>query len=133
MDTILKRMITLIETEYPNEDINDCQIVCKLINENFGTDFTVNDIMNHYIISLDEHELKIAKGELKNLNDPDMQYNTVNIPITCIGNGVISNIDGSAYNINRPNLVGRGLYISASLQVELEMSGNSTLILFKNR
>jgi len=58
-------LITLIETEFPDEDVNDVENLRQLLNREFGTEFTHNDIVNHYIVSMEEED---ARLQYKHLN-----------------------------------------------------------------
>jgi len=61
----LDALITLIETEYPNEDTNDIENLINLLESEFGVRFSKEDIINHYVISMEEED---ARLQYKHLN-----------------------------------------------------------------
>ena len=61
----LGALIALIEMEYPNEDTNDINTLRRLLVIEFGEVFTHEDIINHYVTSMEEEDLRL---QYKHLN-----------------------------------------------------------------
>lgn len=58
-------LINLIEAEYPDEDTNDIINLQKLLFKEFNVEFSENDIINHYVVQMEEED---AKLQYKHLN-----------------------------------------------------------------
>ena len=58
-------LIALIEMEYPEEDTDDTKILQRLLKQEFEVDFSELEILNHYVLSLEEEDLKL---QYKHLN-----------------------------------------------------------------
>jgi len=61
----LGALIALIEMEYPDKDIDDINTLRRLLVIEFGVVFTHEDIMNHYVASMEEEDLRL---QYKHLN-----------------------------------------------------------------
>lgn len=49
-------LVDLIEMEYPGEDTNDVANLCKLLKKEFGMEFSESDVLNYYVVSLQEED-----------------------------------------------------------------------------
>jgi len=61
----LGALIALIEMEYPDKDTDDINTLRRLLVIEFGEVFTHEDIMNHYVASMEEEDLRL---QYKHLN-----------------------------------------------------------------
>jgi len=61
----LGTLISLIEMQYPDEDTNDINTLRRLLVIEFGGVFSHDDIVRHYVISLEEED---ARLQYKHLN-----------------------------------------------------------------
>jgi hypothetical protein len=58
-------LINLIEMEYPNEDTDDINTLRRLLVTEFGVVFSHEDIINHYVASMEEEDMRL---QYKHLN-----------------------------------------------------------------
>jgi hypothetical protein len=58
-------LVELIEMEYPGEDTNDIPNLCRLLKKEFGMEFSENDVLNYYVVSLQEEDNRL---QYKHLN-----------------------------------------------------------------
>lgn len=58
-------LITILEMEFPNEDTDNVDTLRMLLKREFGVEFSEIEILNHYVSSLEEEDMKL---QYKHLN-----------------------------------------------------------------
>lgn len=58
-------LISILEMEYPNEDLDDTAVLRGLLKKEFNVEFSELEILNHYAISLEEEDMRL---QYKHLN-----------------------------------------------------------------
>lgn len=61
----LSVLINLIEEQFPKEDLDDPEVLCRLLNKEFETEFVPSDIYRYYTVNIIAEDMRL---QYKHLN-----------------------------------------------------------------